>query len=68
MSVETIAVTAKSTRVGNGKVYDTRLICFKVIVLQASSSEVNIGGVMSHEMSPVPVAIFDEPGEMRAFK
>ena len=42
--------------------YDTELIYSRVIGLQASTREVNIKDVLSYELSPIPVALFDESG------
>lgn len=56
MKVETMAVTKKSIKVGDNKVYDTELTYSRVIGLQASSRDVNINEVMSCDLSPVPTA------------
>ncbi len=63
MSVGTTADTTKSIQVGISKVYDTNIIYSRVIGLQASSSKVDMEGVMSHELSPGPTTFFEETGE-----
>lgn len=66
--VITMAATKKSIQVGGTQVYDTNLIYSRVIGLQASSREVDISEVMSHELSPVPTALFEDSGDMRSAK
>ena len=66
--VETMAITKKSFRVGDSKVYNTELIYSRVIGLQASSREVNITDVMSCELSPIPTGLFSDSGDMRISK
>ena len=68
MKVETMAITKKSFRVGDSKVYNTELIYSRVIGLQASSREVNITDVMSCELSPIPTGLFSDSGDMRISK
>ena len=68
MKVETMAVTKKSVKVADSKVYNTELIYSRVVGLQASSREININEVISSELSPVPTALFSEFGEMRISK
>ena len=50
-----MAVTKKSIKLGEKKVYDTNLIYSRVIGLQANSRDVNIKEVPSCELSPVPL-------------
>ena len=52
-------------RVGDTKVFDTKLIYTRVIGIQASSRKIDIKQLLSHDLSPVPTAIFSESGEMR---
>ncbi len=59
--VETMAVNKR-------KLYDTNLIYSRVIGLQASSREVDINDILSHELSPIPTSMFTEDGEMRISK
>ncbi len=63
--VETMAVTKKHVKVGEKKLYDTTLIYSRVIGLQASSREIDINDLLSHELSPIPMSMFNESGEMR---
>ena len=66
--VKTMSETKKHVKVGDVKVFDTNLIYSRVIGLQASSRDVDIIDVLSHELAPVPTAMFDETGEMRISK
>ena len=68
MNVETMAVTKKSVKVADSKVYNTELIYSRVMGLQASSRDINISEVISCELSPVPTALFNDTGEMRISK
>ncbi len=68
LNVETMAITKKSFKVGDSKVYNTELIYSRVIGLQASSREVSINEVMSRELSPIPTALFNDSGDMRISK
>ena len=68
MKVETMAVTKKSVKVADSKVYNTELIYSRVMGLQASSRDINISEVISCELSPVPTALFNDSGEMRISK
>ncbi len=61
----TMAATKKSMKVAGEKVYDTNLIYSRVIGLQASNREVDIDDVLSHELAPVPTAMFTDGGDMR---
>ena len=63
--IVSMTVTKKHVRVGEVKVFDTNLIYSRVIGLQASSREVDINDVLSHELAPIPTAMFTEAGEMR---
>jgi len=68
MKVETMAVTRKSVKVADSKVYNTELIYSRVVKLQASSWDVDISEVISCELSPVPTALFNDSGVMRISK
>ena len=65
--VKTQAESRHYIRVGDMKVFDTELIYTRVIGI-ASSREIDIKQILSHELSPVPTAIFSESGEMRIAK
>ena len=66
--IETMAITKKSLKLGESKVYNTELIYSRVIGLQASSRDISISEVISCELSPVPTALFNDSGEMRISK
>ena len=66
--VKTQAESRHYIKVGDTKVFDTELIYTRVIGIQASSREIDIKQLLSHELSPVPTAIFSESGEMRVAK
>jgi len=68
MKVETMAVTRKSVKVADSKVYNTELIYSRVMGLQYSSQDVNISVVTLCELSPVPTVLFNDSREMRIFK
>ena len=68
MKVETMAVTKKSFKVGDSKMYNTELIYSRVIGLQASSIELSITDILSCELSPIPTALFNDSGDMRISK
>ena len=57
--------TKKSIKVGAVKVYDTNLIYSRVIGLQDSDRPVDIADLLSHELAPVPSALFTDKGELR---
>ena len=58
--VTTIAVTNKSVPVGDTKVYNMNAIYSSVIGRLASGQEINLKDLVSHELAPVPVAMFNE--------
>ena len=66
--VTTQVDSRKHIKVGDTKVYDTELIFSRVIGLQASSREVDVKELLSYELSPVPISMFTEFGEMRVAK
>ena len=47
-------MTKQHVRVGEVKVFDTGLAYSRVIGLQASSRDVDINDVLSHELAPIP--------------
>ena len=57
--------TKKSIKVGAVKLYDTNLICSRVIGLQASDRPVDIADLLAHELAPVAPALFTDSGELR---
>lgn len=64
--VKTVAdSTKKSIKVGSKHVYDTTVIYSRVIGIQASSRDIDIQKVLSHELSPVPTSMFHDSGAMR---
>jgi len=64
--VITMVEIKRRVTVDNAKVYDTNTIYSRVIGLQASGREVNIKDVLSYELAPVPMSMFESTGEMRA--
>ena len=55
----------KSIKLDGKPVYDTEFIYTRVICLQ-QYRDIDITDVLSYELSPVPVSLFDESGAMRA--
>ena len=66
--ITTMSVTKKHVKVGQVKVFDTNVIYSRVLGLQASGREIDIRDVLSHELAPIPTALFDDHGEMRIAK
>ena len=66
--VKTQVESRNYIKVGDTKVFDTELIYTRVIGIQASSREIDIKQLLSHELSPVPTAMFSDSGEMRVAK
>ncbi|CAB3980025.1 Hypothetical predicted protein [Paramuricea clavata] len=66
--VKTVADSKKHIKVGSKKVYDTSVICSRVIGIQASSWDIDIKKVLSHELAPVPTSMFLDSGAMRICK
>jgi len=60
--VTTTAVTNQSVPVGDTKVYDMNAIYSSVIELLASGREIDLKDLFSHELAPVPAAMFNENG------
>ncbi|KAL7395277.1 hypothetical protein ABVT39_013630 [Epinephelus coioides] len=60
--VKTMAITAKSIQVGDAKMYDLNVIYSRVIALFSSDRSVDVKNVLSHELAPVPTAMFTEVG------
>ena len=58
----------KHVKIGNTKVYDTVLICSRVMGLQMSGRDIDIKNVVQHELAPIPTALFDESGNLRITK
>lgn len=63
-----MSLVKKHVTLNGVKVFDTNIIYSRVIGLQASSREVDIERVVSHELSPVPTSMFTDLGEMRICK
>ena len=66
--VTNMTVTKQYVRVGEVKVIDTGLIYSRVIGLQASSRDVDVNDVFSHELAPIPTSLLTEVGEMSISK
>ena len=66
--VKTVSDSKKHIKVGSQKVYDTSVIYSRVIGIQASSRDIDIKKVLSHELAPVPTSMFHDSGAMRIYK
>lgn len=66
--VKTISDSQKHVNVGKEKVYDCTVIYSRVIGIQASTRNIDIKKVLSHELAPVPTSMFHESGAMRICK
>ena len=66
--VKTAAENKKHIVLGNKKLYDTSMIYSRVIGIQASSRDIDIENVLSHELAPVPTSMFEDSGTMRLCK
>ena len=65
--VKTVSDSKKHIKVGSQKVYDTSVIYSRVIGIQASSRDIDIKKVLSHELAPVPT-MFHDSDAMRICK
>ena len=63
--VELMTESKKHVKVGDLKVFDTNLIYNRVVGLQASSRDIDILRLLSHELAPVPTSMFTDSGDMR---
>ena len=66
--VKTVSDSKKHIKVGSQKVYDTSVIYSRVIGIRASSRDIDIKKVLSHELAPVPTSMFHDSGAMRICK
>ena len=66
--VKTVADSKKHIKVGSKKVYDNSVIYSRVIGIQASSREIDIKKVLSHDLAPVLTSMFLDSGAMRICK
>ena len=66
--VVTMNVTRKHIKVGQAKVFDTSVIYSRVLGLEASGRDIDIKHILSHELAPIPTALFDEYGNLRIAK
>ena len=60
-----MADTKKSIKIGTQDVFDTNIIFSRVVCLQASNRDIDINHLMSHELAPLPTALFADSGDMR---
>ena len=65
--ITTISDCKKHIKIGT-KIFDTTVIYSRVIRIQASSRDINIENVLTHELAPVPTSMFDASGMMRICK
>ena len=54
----------KSIKVGEVEVFDTDIVFARVMCL-LNAGQLKLEAVFSYELSPVPVSLFKENGEMR---
>ena len=54
-----------SVTIGTQKDFDTNLVYSRAICLQASNRDVDVDHMMSHELAPLPTALFSDSGVMR---
>lgn len=66
--VTTISDSKKHIKIGTKKIFDTTVIYSRVIGIQASSRDIDIENVLSHELAPVPTSMFDDSGVLRICK
>ena len=62
--VVTMIAAKKSIKVGEVEVYDTEIIFARVMCL-LNAGQLKLEEVFSYELSPIPVSLFKENGEMR---
>lgn len=62
--VITMTIAKKSIKVGDVEVFDTDLIFARVMCL-LNAGHLKLEDVFSYELSPIPVSLFKENGEMR---
>ena len=63
--VKNVLDSKKHIKVGSQKVYDTSVIYCRVIGIRASSRDIGIKKVLSHELAPVPTSMFHDSDAMR---
>ena len=66
--ITTISDCKKHIKIGTEKIFDTTVIYSRVIGIQASSRDINIKNVLTHELARVPTSMFDASGMMRICK
>ena len=66
--ITTISDCKKHIKIGTKKIFDTTVIYSRVIGIQASSRDINIENVLTHELAPVPTSMFDASAMMRICK
>ena len=66
--VKTVSDSKKHIKAGSQKIYDTSVIYSRVIGIQASSRDIDMKKVLSHELTPVPTSMFYDSGAMRMCK
>ena len=62
-----MADVKKSGNEGTQKAFDINLIYSRVICLQISNRDIDIDHLMSHEVAPLPKALFADSGNMQIF-
>ena len=61
---DSIPKSRKHIKVGDGKVFDTETIYARAMGLQSSARDLDTTRLMGHELSPIPMSMFDENGNM----
>ena len=64
--VKTMVVNKKGVKIQDVEVYNTETIYARVMAL-ISTGRIKLE-VLKHELSPIPVSLFEDSGEMRAAK
>ena len=66
--VTTMALSRKHIKVGDAKVFDTETIYARAMGLQSSARDLYTTTLMGYELSPIPMSMCDENGNMRDAK
>lgn len=66
--VKTISDSQRHIEVGKEKVYNCTIIYRHIISIQASTRNININNILSHELAPVPTLMFHDSGAMKICK
>ena len=67
-TLHTMAVVCKHVKLDSDKVYDTETIYARAMGLQCSARNLDTNHLLSHELAPYPMSMFDSKGHMHAAK